>query len=230
MGYDWPMSISERPLLQKVEGSMCFFIDGSSAEVDAIIFCTGYRYHYPYMEENLRLKTRNVYYPPNLYKGLLWMGPKGDGNQNGDGKLLYIGMSDLFYTFTLFDVEAHWAVKYIMGQIKVVEKGDMEQDWKQWVARLNKVESDLGLIGFQGAHIKDMSADSGYPYDVNVYDMFEGWYKDKREPNHGIMTYRDKSFTSKYTGTKAPLPVQPFMEAFDDSLECFVNGDHQQGD
>jgi trimethylamine monooxygenase len=44
-------------------------------------------------------------------------------------------MSDLLYSFTLFDVEAHWAVKYIMGQIKVAEKGDMEQDWKQWVAR-----------------------------------------------------------------------------------------------
>ncbi|MET0313951.1 MAG: NAD(P)/FAD-dependent oxidoreductase, partial [Hansschlegelia sp.] len=42
MGFDWPESFSERPLLTKVVGKTCYFQDGSTAEdVDAIIFCTG---------------------------------------------------------------------------------------------------------------------------------------------------------------------------------------------
>jgi trimethylamine monooxygenase len=37
-----------------------------------------------------------------------------------------------------------------------------------------------------------------------------------------IMTYRDKNFVSKFTGTRAPLYHTTFMKAFDDSLESFV--------
>ena len=33
--------------------------------------------------------------------------------------MLYIGAQDQYYTFTMFDVQAMWAVKYVLGQIKV---------------------------------------------------------------------------------------------------------------
>ena len=34
-----------------------------------------------------------------------------------------------------------------------------------------------------------------------------------------IAEYRDKSFTSKFTGTKSPFHHTPFMEEYDDSME-----------
>jgi trimethylamine monooxygenase len=74
MGFDWPEGMDERPLLQKIEGATCHFIDGSAKKFDAIIFCTGYRHHFPFLAEPLRLDTTNRLYSPGLYKGVC--GPK----------------------------------------------------------------------------------------------------------------------------------------------------------
>ena len=38
-----------------------------------------------------------------------------------------------------------------------------------------------------------------------------------------ILTYRDISFTSKFTSTKSPIHHTTFMTALDDSLQCFMN-------
>ncbi len=52
MPFNWPADkFSTVPLLTRVEGSKCFFKDGSSKKVDAIILCTGYKHHFPFMEE-----------------------------------------------------------------------------------------------------------------------------------------------------------------------------------
>ena len=49
LGLAWPKGIHERPLVCSFEGKMAFFKDGSSAEVDVVIMCTGYLYNYPFL-------------------------------------------------------------------------------------------------------------------------------------------------------------------------------------
>ncbi|NER58933.1 NAD(P)/FAD-dependent oxidoreductase, partial [Pseudomonas sp. MAFF212428] len=57
MGYQWPKGWEERPQLLRVEGDMAFFADGSSKRVDAIILCTGYQHHFPFLADELTLNT-----------------------------------------------------------------------------------------------------------------------------------------------------------------------------
>ena len=38
-----------------------------------------------------------------------------------------------------------------------------------------------------------------------------------------VLTYRDQSFPSKFTGTPSPIHLRNFMHALDDSLETFMN-------
>ena len=90
MGFNWPEGVTEVPLLTRVEGKTAHFSDGSSRNVDAIILCTGYRHYFPFIEESLKLRTKNVLYPENLYKGVFWA-------QNP--KLMYLGMQDLYCKF-----------------------------------------------------------------------------------------------------------------------------------
>ena len=75
-------------------------------------------------------------------------------------------------------------------------------------------------IDFQTDVVADICKDADYGYDLNVGSIFHTWEGHKVED---IATYRDHAFTSKYTGTKAPL-FTPFMKAMDDSLETFLNG------
>ena len=41
MGFKWPETITERPIFTHVDGKTVHFSDGTTAEVDAIMFCTG---------------------------------------------------------------------------------------------------------------------------------------------------------------------------------------------
>ena len=72
MGFKWPSNWEEKPALQKVDGNCAYFSDGSTKDVQAIILCTGYLHHFPFLPDELRLKTKNILYPLDIYKGVVW--------------------------------------------------------------------------------------------------------------------------------------------------------------
>ena len=76
-------------------------------------------------------------------------------------------------------------------------------------------------IDFQTDVVADIGKDADYGYDLNISDKLYAWAAHKMED---ITTYRDHSFTSKHTGTKAPIHHTPFMKEMNDSKECFLNG------
>lgn len=101
LGFQWPPGIEGKPLLQRVEGKTVHFIDGSTTEVDTIILCTGYVYHFPFMADDLRLSSTLTVYPDKLYKGAVYL-------EAGNNKLFYLGVQDQYFTFPMFDVHALW--------------------------------------------------------------------------------------------------------------------------
>ena len=110
MGFNWPEGWEQKPLLQKVVGKTAHFKDGSTKDVDAIILCTGYLHHFPFLTDDLKLKTDNRMWPLGLYKGVVW---------EKNPALFYIGMQDQFYTFNMFDAQAWYARDVILGRIKL---------------------------------------------------------------------------------------------------------------
>lgn len=219
MGFNWPDTVGERPLLQRLEGKTGHFKDGSTEDFDTIIMCTGYLHSYPFLEDNLRLRSPNCLYPQNLYKGLVWLGPNGDGNDCGDNKMLYVGAQDQYYTYTMFDTQAAWTWKYILGDIKLPDKTTMSADWRKWFARNQSLKDGDEEITFQGDCVRDWAKESDYGHEVTIDDILHGWKGDKYRD---IMTYRDQSYASIFTGTQSPIHHSNFMDALDDSLECFM--------
>ena len=66
--------------------------------------------------------------------------------------------------------------------------------------------------------MKELGPD--YPYNVDVREILYTWEHHKEE---NILTYRDRSFASKYTGTPSPIHHTTFMEALDDSMATFLS-------
>ena len=93
---------------------------------------SGYLHYYPWIEDKLRLRSVNSLYPPNLYKGIIFT---PEGHNGGNNKMLYIGVQDQYYTYTMFDVEALWALKYVLGQIDIPDKKTMVANLKGWADR-----------------------------------------------------------------------------------------------
>ncbi len=212
MGFNWPESCAEVPLLTKIDGKTAHFRDGTSREVDAIVMCTGYLHHFPFIEDSLRLKTRNRLYPPNLYKGIFWW---------GNPKLAYIGMQDQYYTFNMFDAQAWYARDVILGRIALPTISDQAVDMNKWVALEEALTNPFEAIDFQTEYVRELIAPTDYPrLDVDMCaKLFKEWEHHKVE---GILTYRDRSYPSTLTGTMAPKHHTTWMHALDDSLEAFL--------
>jgi trimethylamine monooxygenase len=212
MGFKWPDNWEEKPGIVKFDGNTVHFVDGSSKEVDAIILCTGYQHHFPFLPDSLRLKTNNILYPLDLYKGVVW-------EQNA--QLMYLGMQDQWYTFNMFDAQAWYARDVILGRIELPSFLEMNKHTQEWHT-LEVANADAGYaIKFQGDYIQMLIDETDYPnFDIEgMRKTFLSWKKDKKED---IMTYRNKSYTSLMTGTQSPGHHTPWLEALDDSLEAYL--------
>ncbi|WP_298180949.1 NAD(P)/FAD-dependent oxidoreductase [Saccharomonospora sp.] len=216
MGFAWPEGITEVPLLTRLDGDTAHFADSSSRKVDAILLCTGYRHHFPFLENSLRLRTKNVLYPDNLYKGVFWV-----ENPN----LMYLAMQDLYYTFTLFDAQAWYARDYVLGRVSLPSAEQMREEIAGWRSREEALSGMVDAVEFQAEYIRDLLQNLDYPkFDLDMtVEHFRTWLGHKQE---NIIGYRDKGgFASPVTGTVSPALHTPWWEALDDSPEAFL-GEH----
>ena len=212
MGYKWPDNWQEVPLLQKVEKNTATFLDGSTAKVDAIILCTGYLHHFPFMAEELKLKTNNRLYPVNLYNGVVW---------TANPKLMYLGMQDQWYTFNMFDAQAWYARDLILGRLSVPSEEEMEADIAKWREEEDGIPDDYGAIEYQGKYTLHLMAMTDYP-DFDVKDSNQAFFEWKKHKKQNIMTFRDNGYKSPMTGTMAPPHHTAWVDALDDSLESYL--------
>merc|ERR1712080_98973 len=108
------------------------------------------------------------------------------------------------------------------GEMTLPALEEQERQWRGWEERLNTIKEAPGMVDFQTDYIKDIVKDlsADYPHDLDVASIFHSWLAHKQED---LVSYRDKSFKSKFSGTQAPAPQSNFMEAYDDSLESFTN-------
>ncbi len=212
MGFDWPDNWKEVPLLQKVEGNTATFKDGSTRDVDAIILCTGYLHHFPFMAEEMKLKTNNRLYPVNLYNGVVW---------EYNPKLMYLGMQDQWYTFNMFDAQAWYARDLILGRLEVPSQPEMHADIEKRREAEDNIPDDYGAIKFQGDYTLHLMAMTDYP-DFDTAETDQAFYEWKKHKKQNIMTFRDFGHKSALTGTMAPAHHTPWEEALDDSMESYL--------
>ena len=75
-------------------------------------------------------------------------------------------------------------------------------------------------IDFQTAYVADVAMESKYPYNLDSSEFLHAWVRYKMDD---ILTYRNRSYKSKFTETVSPVFHTPFMEEFDDSMQHFLN-------
>ncbi|MBD3787593.1 MAG: NAD(P)/FAD-dependent oxidoreductase [Sphingomonadales bacterium] len=213
MGFKWPDNWEEKPALEKVEGKTAFFKDGTSKTVDAIILCTGYKHYFPFLPDDLRLKTKNRLATADLYKGVVYV---------HNPKMFYLGMQDQWFTFNMFDAQAWYVRDIILGRIEVpADKQVLMADVAEREAREEASDDVKYAIKYQGAYVKELIADTDYPsFDVDgACAAFFEWKKHKAED---IMGFRNNRYQSVITGTMAPIHHTPWKDALDDSMEAYL--------
>ena len=213
MGFDWPKNWQEVPALIKTEGNKAYFKDGSKKEVNVIILCTGYQHHFPFLPDNLRLKTANRLATANLYKGVVWV---------SNPKLFYLGMQDQWFTFNMFDAQAWYTRDIIMGKIELPNASVMEEDPKIREEKEDALEDDYGCIRYQGDYIQELMSDTDYP-NFNIEAANEAFFLWKKHKKKNIMTFRDQGgFVSPMDQSTSPAYKKAWKEELDDSLNTYL--------
>lgn len=218
IGHDWPQGIKEVPLVTHFDGDTAYFKDGSSEDYDAVIMCTGYQHKFPFLPDELRLKTKNNLYPDNLYKGVFF---------NDLPQLIYLGMQDQYYTFNMFDAQAWLARDFMMEHLELPSEGERRVDIDYWLDRNSKLQHSFDDVDFQTDYIEDLLSLTDYPrFNLDkIATMFKEWLQDKEE---NILTYRDKTFQSAVTGTMAAAHHTDWMDELDDSKERYLYGAEEE--
>ena len=212
MGYNWPDNWKEVPLLTKVDGNTATYKDGSSEDIDAIILCTGYQHHFPFMADELKLSTANRLATADLYKGVAFV---------HNPELFYLGMQDQWYTFNMFDAQAWFVRDTILGKLTTPDKQAMQADVNERVANEDALEDDYACIRYQGDYVKELMAQTDYP-TFNVDAANEAFFQWKKHKKENIMGFRDNCYKSAITGTMAPVHHTKWAEAMDDSYESYM--------
>ena len=212
MGYGWPDNWQEVPALVKVDGNTAHFKDGATKDVDAVILCTGYKHHFPFMPDELRLRTPNVLASDDLYKGVAYV-----HNPN----VFYLGMQDQWFTFNMFDAQAWWARDVMLGRIDIPDAAARAADVEARKAGEAAIEDDYGCIDYQGDYTQELIDETDYP-SFDVKGACQAFYQWKKHKKADIMTFRNNAYKSVMTGTMAPLHHTPWKDALDDSMEVYL--------
>ena len=121
-----PPNVILKPLISKFDPENAHFIDATEAKVDVVMFCTGYKHSYPFMDDSIRFKPiKNAGYFKELYKGLIFV---------ENPKVLYLGTFSVA-TLPMFDCQAYWSLKYISGEIQIPSRSEMIQDSESMLER-----------------------------------------------------------------------------------------------
>ena len=205
--------MKEVPLLVKIDGKNAYFRDGSFQAVDAIIFCTGYLYYFPFLDDNLHMKSAKSFYSSNLYKIIVYL------NQP---HLFYLGMQRLTFSFNVGNLQAWYVRDVILGKLTLpLTKEEMNSEIIIWQEKAKAIQNWTDYCNFQKEYIHDLANATDYPrFDVD--GMFNIFLEHVQSRVENILTYREKTYRSTLTNTMATQHHTPWLNEMDDTLENFI--------
>ncbi|MGA8248447.1 MAG: NAD(P)-binding domain-containing protein [Nocardioides sp.] len=106
--------ITVKPTIRRFEGPTVVFADGSSVEADVVVYCTGYKITFPFLDETVvRADDNHV----DLYRRVV--SPDHPG-------LYFIGLvQPIGAVMPLAEAQAHWVADLIKGRVTLPPVGEM---------------------------------------------------------------------------------------------------------
>jgi len=119
--------ISVKPSISRFEGSTVRFTDGSSVEADVVVYCTGYKVTFPFLDDTVvRAEDNHV----DLYRRVV--PPDRPG-------LYFIGLlQPIGAIMPLAEVQAHWVADLIRGRVTLPSPAQMRRQVASYDEALRK--------------------------------------------------------------------------------------------
>lgn len=118
LNFTMPKNLTIRPLVKEITETGAVFEDGSSCEVDTIIYATGYQYSFPFLHPDcgITVEDNTIH---ELYKHCLNIKYPTMG---------FIGMPYLVIPQLMFDLQSQFCIKFWTGEKELPSKKAMLED------------------------------------------------------------------------------------------------------
>ena len=119
--------ITVLPNIDRFEGSKVFFVDGSAHEVDVVVYCTGYKVTFPFLDDTIVHAEDNHI---DLYRRVV--DPEHDG-------LYFIGLiQPLGSIMPLAEAQAEWVGDLVTGEAALPSHQEMRAQIREYDEHLRK--------------------------------------------------------------------------------------------
>ncbi len=115
------------PAIDRFEGSKVFFVDGSAHEIDAVVYCTGYKVTFPFLDKRVvRADDNRV----DLYRRVV------DPDNPG---LYFVGLiQPLGSVMPLAEAQAEWVADLVTGEAALPSYDEMRRQIRQFDEALRR--------------------------------------------------------------------------------------------
>ncbi|XP_024938193.1 dimethylaniline monooxygenase [N-oxide-forming] 1 isoform X2 [Cephus cinctus] len=110
--------VQQKPGIKEIKGNTFIFQDNSTAEVDEFIYCTGYRFSFPFMSDKVQIRIFDYHIEP-IYKHLIHMNMPN---------LFVMGLPNMVIPFPLFHLQAQYIVAILDGRVKLPTQQEMREE------------------------------------------------------------------------------------------------------
>ncbi|KAJ3648315.1 hypothetical protein Zmor_020127 [Zophobas morio] len=116
---EYPANVSKKPdVLRVKDDEELEFVDGSCCRFDTILYCTGYRYNFPFLHESCGVTVDENHIQP-LYKHMIHIERPS---------MCFIGIPFNVCAFQMFDLQARFFCQYLNGSMPLPSKDMMRMD------------------------------------------------------------------------------------------------------
>lgn len=115
IGTVFPENVVQKPDIKELTENSAIFADGSSETIDAIFYCTGYKYSFPFLDEKCGVRVDSNMVTP-LWKHLISV---------ENPTLAVVGLPFYVCAFSMFDIQVRFSLRFWHGERKFPSKEEM---------------------------------------------------------------------------------------------------------
>ncbi|XP_061179580.1 uncharacterized protein LOC133188220 [Saccostrea echinata] len=196
----FPKEIEQRPPFVRMTNDSVVFPDGSCEQVDAVIFCTGYRYSFPFLRDDIITITDERIQP--IYKHMFHIEYPN---------LIFLGISRQFLNFPQYYEMAKLAALVFAGKVNLPSKEEMRAESEaDFQSRLKEGKSQsfahcFGDFGRQFRYNEELAQLGGFDPLPPVLEMIFLDIADERYMNLSHCN----EFNYRITGPKSYVCLNP---------------------
>ncbi|GBP65956.1 Senecionine N-oxygenase [Eumeta japonica] len=199
----FPENYIRKPNVKGYVNSTVIFADGSTEEIDDILYCTGYQYYYPFLDDSSGLERKLLYLAP-LYKNLVNI---------RHPTMMFMGLGVRGCVLVAIHTQARYLAALFAGKFSLPSEEIMQKEWDSKVTEIHKNNKHLKTlhdIGPKEKELYDSMTDEANitrvrpiiaeMYKITTRDKLTNWYEYR---SYRFTILDDNNYTRTYDDTNA---------------------------